>query len=495
MRVVTALFAAALLWAHPAAAQEATRGDVLYRMTLLRAAPGRLLDLVAAVKGTTPWIYRHSQGDHWDLMVLEAAGSDLQHLEAAAVAPLGSDQLVAWREEEFVRGPDLAALPEVATAGLAHIEMFHALPGKRAELLRQREMENAYLAATGRPRNAIFVRELGASWDAFTLGVYRSWSHYAEGQGASGEREDAAARAAGFAASNQIGPYLRTLIQDHHDTLAVPVPAGAGRVVPWQPAGLSSPQFESHAAFDPLTGDLYFVRSSPEFSGWRILVSRCTPEGWSQAMPAAFAGAGVEADPFFTAGGRTLYFISTRATGGTTSKDLDLWRVERSADGKWGTPVRLPEPLNSSAAEWFPRPGADGWLYFGSARPGGLGGNDIWRGRADGAGRWTVENLGPAVNTAGEEYEPLPSADGSRLIVMAADGLYETRRTASGWSPRVKLGPEVNQDRGEIGALFSPSGRSLLFSRDTKAPLSGEFFVWHEGGDEDWPPACPAVRR
>ena len=44
-------------------------------------------------------------------------------------------------------------------------------------------------------------------------------------------------------------------------------------VQPWKPAGISSPQFESHAAFDPRTGDLYFVRSSPQFTGWRILVN------------------------------------------------------------------------------------------------------------------------------------------------------------------------------------------------------------------------------
>jgi hypothetical protein len=265
-------------------------------------------------------------------------------------------------------------------------------------------------------------------------------------------------------------------------------------VVPWQPAGISSAEFESHAAFDPRSGDVYFVRSTPQFTGWRIVVSHCGPTGWSAAEPPSFAGKGLEADPFFADGGRTLYFISTRATGGASSKDLDLWRVERDANGRWGAPARLPEPVNSPAAEWFPRPGADGWLYFGSARPGGLGGNDIWRARADSAGRWTVENLGPAVNSPGDEYEPLPSADGKRLIVMAGDGLYETRATPTGWSPRVKLGPEVNQDAAEVGPLFSPSGRSVLFSRDTKGPLSGEFFVWREGGDEAWPPQCPKGR-
>jgi len=44
----------------------------------------------------------------------------------------------------------------------------------------------------------------------------------------------------------------------------------------------------------------------------------------------------------------------------------------------------------------------------------------------------------------------------------------------------------------QIGPLFSPSGRSLLFSRNTKGPESGEFFVWHDEAGETWPPGCPA---
>ena len=58
--------------------------------------------------------------------------------------------------------------------------MFDAVPGKLDELVREREMENAYLAAVGRPRNLIFRREFGAAWDAFTIGAYRDWRHYAE---------------------------------------------------------------------------------------------------------------------------------------------------------------------------------------------------------------------------------------------------------------------------------------------------------------------------
>ena len=162
-------------------------------------------------------------------------------------------------------------------------------------------------------------------------------------------------------------------------------------VRPWKPAGISSPLFESHAAFDPRTGELYFVRSSPAFEGWRIFVSRCTRarDGPSPSHPSSPAMASKPIRSLPPTAGR-LYFISTRSLDGHARKDLDIWRVDRGSSDAWGAPVHLPEPVNSAGSEWFPRPGPDGWLYFGSNRPGGLGGNDIWRARTDASGRWIV---------------------------------------------------------------------------------------------------------
>ena len=233
----------------------------------------------------------------------------------------------------------------------------------------------------------------------------------------------------------------------------------------WAPALISSDQFESHGAFDPWTGDFYFVRSSPKFEGWRIKVSRCVRKQWLSPVDAAFAGDGVEADPWFDRFGRTLYFISTRTTDGVRKKDLDIWTVSRNARGNWGVPHRLPEPVNSGGAEWFPRVAPDGWLYFGSARPGGFGKTDIWRARLTGKS-WTVENAGPGVNSGGDEYEPLPSRDGRSLLIQAGDSYYESKRAGTTWAKRVRLGPEINANGSEVGATYSPSGRTLMFARD-----------------------------
>lgn len=224
MRTSIAIGLCVLVGASGARAQEPSapsmRGETLHRMTLLRAAPGRLLELVTALKGRRGLVLRHSQGDHWDLMVLAPVAG---YGDLAGAPPLADPALVAWQEDELVRGPDLERVDGFAAAGLYHVEMFVALAGRRNDLVREREMENAYLAGVGRPRNAIFVRELGAAWDAFTIGAFRSWKHFAERDDIPPDRSAAAARTAGFEGDERIGPYLRSLIQSHHDTLATPV--------------------------------------------------------------------------------------------------------------------------------------------------------------------------------------------------------------------------------------------------------------------------------
>jgi len=217
-----------------------------YRVTLLRAAPGALLELLDVVTrhGATleaqgerpPVVLRHRQGDHWDLFILYSIGSMGSYYAPERVArrsvrvhaaDLTESQfedalqrLVAWRQDLFVSGPSATDLMAALDGGgFFHIEMFVALPGKHEALVAQRRMENAYLAALGRPQNLIFIREAGAEWDLFTLGIYRSLAHYAESDAIPDDRVDAAARAAGFEGGDRIGTYMRTLIAHHHDTL------------------------------------------------------------------------------------------------------------------------------------------------------------------------------------------------------------------------------------------------------------------------------------
>jgi len=215
----------------------------LYDAKFVQAAPGKIMALIDLYKsrmasyasmGDEPplWI-RHSQGDKWDLMLLFPMGSYGEYYRPERVSKRESEarvfrdklkELVAWQEDLFVYGPPPGDLRGAFSKGaFFHLEIFHSLAGRQGDLHREREMENAYQRTLGRPENFIFVRDQGASWDLFTLGVYRDLKHYAESVDIPVAAQDAAAKKAGFEASSRIGPYLRELISDHHDTLAVAV--------------------------------------------------------------------------------------------------------------------------------------------------------------------------------------------------------------------------------------------------------------------------------
>ena len=203
----------------------------LYRVLLLRAAPGELVNVLDLYQRhlpaydvahqPRPFIMRHSQGDQWDLLLLYPMTTD--HATPGEDPGFTAQLLprVAWREETFVAGPPRDSVAAALAAGeFYHIEMHIALPGRQADLRHEREMENAFERWLGRPEDLIFTRVAGASWDIITIGTFRDIRHYAESADIPPARQDSAARAAGYASADAIGPYLRTLISSHHDTLA-----------------------------------------------------------------------------------------------------------------------------------------------------------------------------------------------------------------------------------------------------------------------------------
>lgn len=257
---------------------------------------------------------------------------------------------------------------------------------------------------------------------------------------------------------------------------------------------VASDQYESSPTFTPDGRELYFMRSDTQFAQWRILHSRCVGGAWSTPVPPRFAAAppARDADPFVTADGRRLYFVSTRQNrdGGD---QLDIWRVQRDGAGDWGEPERLPEPVNSAGSELMPREDAAGRLWFGSDRPGGLGQGDIYVAAPQPDGGWRVDNAGAPISTPAYEYEADPSRDGRSLVVVANRGtrshLYRYRLVDSRWieQDRVRASESVFQ----VGPLHSPDGRRLLFAQ-ADGQRSGELFVADLDADADtaWPPRC-----
>ena len=245
-----------VFWASPTDAFAVTEEPLsseqtyLYKTTFIRAAPGKLLDLIDLLKermpvydaggDERPFWWRHTQGDQWDLMLLYPMGSYAEYYfkertehrtQALAGASLSPQEFkkryqedVSWHEDIFVMGPPLEIVQEVfEDTSFYHIEIFIALPGKHAELFEEREMENAYQRNIGRPQNLIFTRDQGAAWDLFTLGCYKDMAQWAARPDVTKEKRDEAAVAAGFEGSDKIGPYMRTLILMHRDTIGVAI--------------------------------------------------------------------------------------------------------------------------------------------------------------------------------------------------------------------------------------------------------------------------------
>ena len=224
----------------------AAPSQYFYKVTLVQAAPGKLTELIDLYKtrakalqeagDEAPLWMRHSQGDRWDLMIIYPMGSytDYYSAERTKKRRAAEDSFIslveryrediAWQEDVFVKGPQIEDLRKTFAGGAYfHVEMFQALPGKFADLYHEREMENAYAKALKEPENLIFIRDQGAAWDIFTIGVFRDLKHYAESADVPAKDQEAAAKAAGFESPSQIGPYLRRFISMHHDTLAVGV--------------------------------------------------------------------------------------------------------------------------------------------------------------------------------------------------------------------------------------------------------------------------------
>lgn len=273
---------------------------------------------------------------------------------------------------------------------------------------------------------------------------------------------------------------------------AVPAVAAPER---WTPAAIASDSYESSPAFAPDGREIYFMRSDRSFAGYRILVSRCEKGAWSAPEPLPFAAAppAFDADPFVSADGRRLYFTSSR--GNRDGDDqFDIWLARRGEDGRFGSPERLPAPVNSPASELLPRELPDGRLLFGSSRDGGHGQGDIYFAAPQQDGTFKVENAGPPISTAANEYEAEISADGQTLVVVADRGkrshLYRYRRENGRWVEKGQI--PADDAVFQVGPRLSPRGDRLLFAQKDGEERSGEIFLLDLAPDPDpsWPPRC-----
>ena len=99
-------------------------------------------------------------------------------------------------------------------------------------------------------------------------------------------------------------------------------------------------------------------------------------------------------------------------------------------------------------------------------------------------------NLGAGVNTAGDEWAPVVSPDGQRLM-FATDGrggkgkhdLFVARRSGGQWRDPQSL-DALNSAREDFDATFLEDGQSIIFSR---GELDGKVELYLSRHEKDKP--------
>lgn len=164
---------------------------------------------------------------------------------------------------------------------------------------------------------------------------------------------------------------------------------------------------EGIVAFSPDAQTMYLTKARRELNAptsVEIYTSTRSDAKWS--APVKFE---ITADTLSTFGhpavspdGEYLYFVSDMP-GGYGGKDI--WRI--SLKERQGSLVNLGPDINTEGNDDFPYVRSDGSLYFSSDGHPGMGGLDIFRATAVGDPadlRWKVENMGFPINSASDDF-------------------------------------------------------------------------------------------
>jgi outer membrane protein OmpA-like peptidoglycan-associated protein/tetratricopeptide (TPR) repeat protein len=170
--------------------------------------------------------------------------------------------------------------------------------------------------------------------------------------------------------------------------------------------------------------------------------------------------------------GQWLIFTGCNFPEGHGSCDLYISYL--TPDG-WSTPENMAD-INTDAWESAPSLSPDKRdLYFASRQPDGFGGSDIYVSHRLMNGHWSApENLGPAINTVGDEGTPFIHADNQSLYFTSSghpgyggDDLFVTRKGPKGvWSKPENLGYPINTIENEGSLVIAANGKTAYYASD-----------------------------
>lgn len=165
--------------------------------------------------------------------------------------------------------------------------------------------------------------------------------------------------------------------------------------------------------------------------------------------------------------GRTIAFTKNNFVDGTrqvpgSGMELSIYLAQINPNGSWGD-IR-PFPFNGTGfSTGYPCFSPDGnRLFFASDRPGGSGGYDIYVSNKIGNSWSPPENLGPIINSSGDEITPF--FDGTSLFFasnwhpgLGGMDVFRAELDEGGrWTRIFHLGAQINSPRDDYGFSFDP---------------------------------------
>lgn len=181
---------------------------------------------------------------------------------------------------------------------------------------------------------------------------------------------------------------------------------------------------------------------------------------------------------------QTLYYAADYAEQGYGR--YDIYKVQRSPWG-WSKPKNLGQRINSDFWDSAPSIAPDGnTIYFASNRPEGYGGIDIYVAYKNEKGYWEEAiNLGPSINTKGDDQTPFIHADNQSLYFSSngrpgfgGSDIYVARKKIDGsWTTPINLGYPINTYDNE-GSIAVASNGSTAYIASDRSDTRGELDIY-----------------
>lgn len=202
--------------------------------------------------------------------------------------------------------------------------------------------------------------------------------------------------------------------------------------------------------------------------------------------------------PVITVDGEVLIFTAARPENlGSNAKmgflDEDIFKVEKDANGKWKTAVNLGKPVNSTAFDASIGLSADGQQLFLYKNPPGSG--DVFVSKLNGTTWSTPVPVDADINQP-KFHEPSVclSADGNTMLFVSdrnggqgKHDLYICKKQEGKWSEPVNLGPLLNTPGEEDAPYLHPNGKELYFSSTGHPGMGGyDIFKSTLGPSGNW---------